>query len=154
MPFERCKFPLFKHRGLFVIVDSEDGGNLFRSLSPCSRSPIHTSDFSFRWSQMVKGTSLLWFLGEILPWRGAWNHNGCALAQRFNNGFWHLECILVLLVQDDSPEKQFMFFPSWHTCLQSPTEAVLVSFLTLKHLKFFIPPCLLWAAPHWSSGGL
>lgn len=106
----KCRFPLFKHR-VFIIVDSEDCRSSLQVIichPPPNTSPTH--DSRFRWSQVVKGTFLLCVLGEILAQRGAWSHYRCAWAQRFRNVPWHLEGILLLLVQDDCPAKQFMFF--------------------------------------------
>lgn len=55
---------------------------------------------------MAKGTSLLCVLGEILAQRVEWSPSGCALPQSQESAL-HLECVLVLLVQD---EEKFIFF--------------------------------------------
>ena len=75
-----------------------------------SLSPPSPHDSPRRLLQMAKGASPLGFLGAILPWRVARHQAGCALAQRFRTAPWHLACMFVLLVQDDSPLKQFIFF--------------------------------------------
>lgn len=74
-----------------------------------SLSPPSPHDSLLRLLQMAKGASPLGFLGAILPWRVARHQAGCALGQRFRSAPWHLACMFVL-VQDDSPLKQFIFF--------------------------------------------
>lgn len=100
------------------------------SLSP----PSH--DSPFRLLQMVKGISPPCVLGVILSRRAAWNHARCALARRFRNMPWHLACIFVLLVQDDSPAKQFSFFLLAYL-LADTHRSFLASFLVPKQLRFF-----------------
>lgn len=80
------------------------GGHLSMSLS---LHPLpHPQDSPFRLLQMVKSTSPLHDLGQ----RVAWNCTICILARRFRDTPWHLACIFILLLQDDSPAKQFIFF--------------------------------------------
>lgn len=123
------------------------GGHLFISLSaPPQDSP-------FRLLQMVKGISPPCVLGAILPRRAAWNHTRCALAQRFRNTPWHLACIFVLLVQDDSPAKQFLLFlASIFACRHPQKLSGKLSGPKAAQI-FLIPLCLLWDSPHGSSGG-
>lgn len=145
----KCKFLLFQHR-VFVLMDAEDWRSLFAS-HPWPNIPLH--GFPFRWSQMLKGMSLPYVPGVILPQRGAWNRNRCTLTQKFSSIPWYLEWLLVLLVRGD-PLKNSSCFSLLAYLLADTHRSCSASFLTLKYLRFFdstllavcLPTLELWRA--------
>ena len=74
------------------------------SLPPPPHTKTLDSD-DYRWWRALLSFVFL----ERIFQTGICSCHRCALAQRFKNVPWHLDCILIFLVWDDSPAKQFMY---------------------------------------------
>lgn len=120
------------------------GGCLFMSLSPPSPTMTPRLDYC-RWRKALLHLVFLeqFFRGELHG-----NYTRCALAQRFRNTPWHLPGTFILLVQDDSPAKQFIFFLAGIFACRHPQKLSGKLSGPKATQIFLILLCLPWASPH------